>query len=63
MSLQKSQDPESLAKILESAFKTRERIVGVTDEYGKFYNLSFVNENLGFLRKHALSLVSVKDND
>lgn len=61
--LHKSNDPEDLSRILESTFKTRERIVGVTDQYGKFYQLSFVNSNLSFLRGHTLSLVTVKDND
>ena len=63
VTLQKSNDPEDLARILESTFKIRERIVGVTDEYGKFYHLTFVNDNLGFLRPHTLSLVTVKDNE
>lgn len=38
-------------------------MIGVTDEFGKFFDLQFVNDNMKTLKKHQLELVTVKDSN
>lgn len=54
---------EDLRKMIESIFNIYERVVGVTDENGKYFDLEFVNENMGIFRSHAMSLVLAKDGN
>lgn len=35
--------------------------MGVTDEFGKFFDLQFVNDNIKLMKTHHLELVTVKD--
>lgn len=59
----KTSSVEDLRKMIESIFGIRERIIGITDENGKYFELEFVNENMGLFKSHVLSLVLAKDNN
>lgn len=61
VNIPRTNSSEDLGKIIESIFKTKEKVVGVTDEFGKFYDLQFVHENMKLLKLHTLDLVTAKD--
>lgn len=52
---------EDLARLISSTFELRERIVGLTDENGKFYDLNFVVKKLGEFQNKPYFLVTAKD--
>ena len=57
----KTNSAADISKMIESVFRLRERLIGVTDEYGKFYDLQFVSDNLRILSSHTLNLVLARD--
>lgn len=57
----KTNSPEDMASILECSLKCKDRIVGVTDEQGRFYDLDFLHKNLKILKKQQLDLVTVRE--
>jgi hypothetical protein len=63
VTIPKTNSVEDLGKIIESIFKLKEKIVGVTDEHGKFYDLQFLNDNLKLLKTQHLDLVTAKDTN
>ena len=57
----KTSSAVDISKMIESVFRVREKLIGVTDEYGKFYDLQFVSDNLRILSSHTLNLVLATD--
>lgn len=51
-----------MSRIIESIFKIKEKVIGVIDQYGKFYDIQFVHENLKLMKNYHLELVTAKDN-
>lgn len=61
VTISKTNSAADIAKMVESAFRLREKLIGLTDEYGKFYDLDFVSDNMPILAPHTLSLVLAID--
>ena len=61
INIPKTSSMDDLARIIESIFRIKEKVVGVTDEFGKFFDLQFVNDNIKLMKSHHLELVTVKD--
>ena len=61
LTVHKTNSPEDISKMIESIFRIHEKLIGVTDEYGKFYDLQFVCDNLRLLSTHTLNLVLTHD--
>ncbi len=54
INIPRTNSADDLARIVESIFKTKEKVVGFTDEFGKFFDLQFVNDNLKLMKTHHL---------
>lgn len=61
VTITKTNSAADISKMIESIFRVREKLIGVTDEYGKFYDLQFVSDNLRILSSHTLNLVLATD--
>ena len=59
LTVQKSLQPQELGKMIAHSFALNERVVGVTDRPGKFYELAKVNADMA--SKDIYSLVTAKD--
>ena len=59
--ISKTNSATDIAKMVESAFKLKEKLIGVTDEDGKFYDLDFFSDNMRLLSSHTLNLVLASD--
>ena len=56
----KSLSTQELSRLISQCFELTERIVGVTDNNGKFHELSRLTNELS-AQKEVFSLVTVKD--
>lgn len=54
---------EDLSRMIESIFKIKQKVVGATDECGKFFDLQFISENIKIMQGHILELVTAKDTN
>lgn len=61
VTISKTNSAADISKVVESVFRLREKLIGVTDEYGKFYDLDFVSEHMRILSTHTLNLVLAMD--
>ena len=46
--------------LLKTVFKISEQIIGVTDSFGKFYDVQFAAKNLPTLNQKTISLVTAE---
>lgn len=60
ITIAKSLPPHELNKLIGQCFNLTERVVGVTDQAGKFYELHKLSQELA-THKDAFSLVTVRD--
>ena len=52
--------PQELSRLIQTAFQIKEEIIGITDSYGKFYDLQYAWENLKSLSSHKLNVITGK---
>jgi hypothetical protein len=50
-----------LSKLLQTAFHIKEEILGIKDQFGKFYDLNYASKNINTLDGHIFSVVTTKD--
>lgn len=60
ITVQKAVPPQELSKMIAQTFNLTERVVGVTDRAGKFYDLTKLIPELA-TSKEVFSLATVKD--
>jgi hypothetical protein len=61
LSLENCQSPVHLARVLQTTFNTREDILGITDPFGKFYDLQYASNHLCTLHNHKFRVVTTRD--
>jgi hypothetical protein len=55
------QSPSNLARLLQTTFNTQEDILGITDPFGKFYDLQYASNHLSTLHNHKFRVVTTRD--
>lgn len=50
-----------LAKLLQSVFQIKEEVLGITDQFGKFYDLAYASQHVKTLNNHKFKIVTTKD--
>jgi hypothetical protein len=50
-----------LLKLLQTIFDTQQEILGITDKFGKFYDLNYAAQNIKTLNNHIFNIVTAKD--
>lgn len=63
ITIPKMNSSEDLSRMIESIFKIKQKVVGATDECGKFFDLQFISENIKIMQGHILELVTAKDTN
>ena len=53
--------PAHLLRLLQNIFQTQQEILGITDPFGKFYDLSYAAQHIKTLNNHKFNIVTAKD--
>lgn len=61
ITVSKSYSSEDLSHLIAHSFGVKDKIIGLTDPFGKFYDLQYVSKNLNTLGKQTFSLVTTSD--
>jgi hypothetical protein len=61
ITISKSYSSVDLGHLISHTFELKDRVVGLTDKLGKFYDLEFVSKNLQSFKNDTLTLVVSKE--
>lgn len=59
--LEENISSSELAKLLQSVFQIKEEVLGITDQFGKFYDLAYASQHVKTLNNHKFNIVTTKD--
>lgn len=61
LSINKSYTAEELGHLLTHVFQTKDKLLGVTDQLDRFYDLEYLAKNLKSLKSNTFTLITEKD--
>ena len=61
LSINKNYTSEELGHLIVHIFKLKDKLVGVTDQNDRYFDLEYLSNNLKAFKSHTLTLVTYKD--
>jgi hypothetical protein len=59
--IEENVNASELSKLLQAVFQTKEEVLGITDQFGKFYDLMYAAKHIKTLNNHRFSIVTTKE--
>lgn len=61
LSINKTYSAEELGHLIVHIFQLKDKLVGVTDQLDRYYDLEYLSQNLKSFKSHTLTLVTYKE--